>query len=493
MRPLFNKFIGTFVASIWMFMGAASAQETSAQPNILVIMSDDQAQWTVGAYADTIVRTPHLDRLAENGVVFANAMSSAPVCSPSRASLYTGKIPSAHGVHDFLSEAPEFNADWLAGETLLSEHMQSSGYKTAMIGKWHATTDSTIPQRGYDHWLSYDSYVEGWQNQYLHSGTVHFSRNGEAVKHKGVQAEFLTKEAIKFIDTVQDSDGNDPFFINLNYVEPHFPFSGLPERLVKRYRGKADKIIRAGGMSDMPEMAERTLVPDDHAEKLAQYLAAVTLLDEQVGDLMKALKRRGLLANTLVVYVSDHGLLMGRYGVYGKTNATSQPNFYEETIRIPLIVSGPEKFVRGRQTRTEFVDLVDLHSTIKDYSNTGVRDGTGQSFRPLLEGERKTDWRSYQFAERGASRMITDGHWKLVRRYSFGNAMPEDRWYDLSHPMGEIRATEPPRMALRQKLSRALDAYFRAHETTSFSGRRIWDQHPPNGRVKSEIERDKKP
>ncbi|MEP3654552.1 MAG: sulfatase-like hydrolase/transferase [Litorimonas sp.] len=490
----FRFFIGWFVLCAWMYaVQDSTANEGPTQPNIIVIMSDDQAQWTLGAYKKTMVETPHLDRLAKEGVLFANAMSSAPVCSPSRASLYTGKIPSAHGVHDFLSESPKFNADWLAGQTLLSERMKAVGYQTAMIGKWHATTDSREPQRGYDHWLSYDTQTAGWQNQYEHSGTVHFSRNGEPKTYKGVQAEFLTDEAVSFIDHARTKDKARPFFINLNYVEPHSPFSGLPERLVKKYRGKADSLIRAGGTSDMIEMGENNLVPDDHGEKLAQYLAAVSLLDEQVGDLIGALKRRKLLKNTLIVYVSDHGLLMGRYGVYGKTNATAQPNFYEETIRVPLIVSGPENLVRNRQTREEFVDLLDLHATLLDFAGETMNlRGPGRSFSPLLKGLRTTDWRPYQYAERGPSRMITDGHWKLVRTYSYDTAIPpKDRWYDLSHPMGEIRSTEPPRPALQQKLSRALNDYFAMYETKEFSGRRIWDQPAPNGRVKSEIARDK--
>jgi len=185
-------------------------------------------------------------------------------------------------------------------------------------------------------------------------------------------------------------------------------------------------------------------------------------------------------------------LLMGRYGVYGKTNATAQPNFYEETIRVPLIVSGPEEFVRMRQTRDEFVDLIDINATILDLANKkSVSLGPGRSFLPLLKGDRIRDWRPYQFAERGSSRMIMDGHWKLVRSYAYSSATPEDSWYDLSNPMGEIRQTEPPRLALRQKLSNALDDYFKEYESPQFSGRKIWSQPPPNGRVKAELERDK--
>jgi arylsulfatase A-like enzyme len=120
-------------------------------------MADDHAQWALGAYGLEQIDTPNIDFLAEQGVLFTNAMSPAPVCSSARASFYTGKMPSQHGVHDFLSESAEYDANWLAGQTLLSERLQEHGYRSGLFGKWHATTDSKPPQPGFDRWLSYDS------------------------------------------------------------------------------------------------------------------------------------------------------------------------------------------------------------------------------------------------------------------------------------------------------------------------------------------------
>lgn len=461
-------------------------------PNIIVIMADDHGQWALGAYGLKYIQTPNLDWLAQNGVLFKNAMSVAPVCSPARASFYTGKMPSQHGVHDFLSEEAEFNANWLKGETLLSEHLQKSGYRTALLGKWHATTDSAVKQRGFDRWLSYDARRAGWQNQYAHQGTVYFSDDGKPLTQTGVQGRFLTEEAIKFMDR----DDPRPFYISLNFVEPHFPFAGLPERLVDKYRPIAQKVYRAGDASDLPARMVGNLVPEDHEEKLAQYLAAVSLIDDQVGRLMDALQGRDALKDTIVVYVADHGLLVGQYGLYGKTNATAPANFYEDTIRIPLIFYGPERFMRARQTRFEMVSLIDVHTTIRDFATGGQQAvssyGPGHSLMPLLKGKRQTDWRQYNYAERGNLRMVTNGNWKLVRAYQRDqNAPPVDTWYDLASPMAERHATVPPRPALATKLAGALEKFFKRYETPEHSGRRIWDQPYPNARVKREMEAEK--
>jgi arylsulfatase A-like enzyme len=459
-------------------------------PNIIVIMADDHAQWATGAYGLETLDTPNIDWLAERGVFFTNAMSPAPVCSPARASFHTGKMPSQHGVHDYLSERADYDSDWLAGETFLAERLQVAGYRTGLFGKWHATTDSKPPQRGFDRWLSYDPLRTGFQSQYVHTGTVGFSDQGVEFDFTGTQAWYLTSEAIRFID---DADER-PFFVSLNFTQPHEPFTGLPERLVDRYRERAKSLLRAGGTSDLPDRGPHNRTPADHGEQLAQYLAAVTLVDEQVGRMLDALQGRSLVDDTLVVYTSDHGLLVGQYGLYGKANATDPANFYEETIRIPLVVFGPGAGFRDRQARGEFVDLIDLHATVLDYATFGeaLADyGPGRSFRALLEGERQAGWRQLQFAERGQYRMVTDGRWKLVREYSRDpREAPVDAWYDLGHPLGERHAVDQPRAPVRDRLLVALQRFFEQYETPEHTGRRIWDQPAPNARMADDLERD---
>jgi len=479
-----------FFTVLLMLASLGASAQSATRPNIVVVMADDHAQWALGAYGLRQIETPNIDWLAEHGVLFANAMTPAPVCSSARASFYTGKMPSQHGVHDFLGESEEFDAGWLQGETLLSERLQQAGYRTGLFGKWHAGTNSKPPQPGFDRWLSYDAYRAGWQNQYLHSGRVLFSSDGEEAEYTGMQSDFLTAEAIRFIDAANDK----PFFISLNFTEPHAPFSGLPERLTARYRPVANEIVRAGGASSLADRGGETTVPADHVEQLAQYLAAVSLLDENVGRLLDALYGRGLLQDTLFVYTSDHGLLMGQYGLYGKTNATNPPNFYEETIRIPLIVYHGGGALRDAQTRGELVDLLDLHATIMDYASNGTANadyGPGRSLRPLLQGQRDREWRSVQFAERGEVRMATDGRWKLVRRYRRdASQLPLDTWYDLTHPFGERNPADLPDANVRGRLMTAMERFFQSYETPEHTGRRIWLQPPPNARMREDLKKD---
>ena len=250
--------------------------------------------------------------------------------------------------------------------------------------------------------------------------------------------------------------------------------------------------MRAGGASDLVDRGAHNRVAEDHVEKLAQYLAAVSLIDEQVGRVLDALQGRGLLDNTIVVYTADHGLMVGQYGLYGKSNATDPSNFYEETIRIPLIVHAPVAMMWGAQSRGEFVDLLDLHATIMDYASGGQADtsyGPGRSMRELIAGERNADWRILQFVERANLRMVSDGRWKLVREY-FENdrEAPHDRWYDLAHPFGERHSADLPPASVRGRLMTELERFFAQYETEEHSGRRVWEQPPPNPRMLKDLQ-----
>ncbi|KII76396.1 sulfatase [Vibrio renipiscarius] len=456
----------------------AQTSATPTQPNVIVIMADDLGQWATGLRND-LIQTPNMEYMAETGIRFENAMTPAPVSSAARASFHTGKMPSQHGVYDFLAENSKYDANWLDGEKLLSERMQDLGYRTALIGKWHATTDSKEPIRGFDRWLSYDALKSGWKNQYLHSGTVLFSDEGNNVEHTGIQAQFLTKQTLEFIDRPSEK----PFFVSLNYVEPHFPFEGLPERLVEKYRAIAHKVVSFGGNSALDSMSDFTLTPDNHEETLAQYLAAVSLLDDQLGQLLDSLEGRGLLDNTLIAFVSDHGLLMGQHGLYGKVNATFPYNYYEDTVRVPFIIKGPKELVRTKQVRGEFVDILDLHATIIDVASQGKEYdssyGPGRTLVPMLKGERVQDWREYQFSERGNSRMISNGHWKLVR-YFDKDGTPHNNWYDLSHPLGERYLSQPPQTALQETMIAALDGFFAQYSTDKYNGLNMWNISYPN-------------
>ncbi len=452
----------------------SSLASQDEQPNLLVIMTDDQGRWSLGEY-DNRILTPNIDYLAKNGVRFDQAISPTPVCSAARASFFTGRAASQHGVHDFLSDADSDDNAWLKDETLMSEVLSNNGYRVGLFGKWHTTTEGWKPQRGFDRWLTYDERSTDWINQYLHSGTVHFSQDGVATSHTGVQAHFLSEQAVKFIDETSEQ----PFAAFINFVEPHFPFAGLPERLVSLYRPIARDIAAAGDASSLETSS--AIAPDvrDHVEKMAQYLAAVSLVDEQVGRLLDALMGRSMLGNTLIVFTSDHGHLTGQYGLYGKGNATIPQNLYQASIDIPLIIFGPPHMVVPGQIRNEYVNLYDIYPTVLDVLNDESMqsyDGPGKSLTPLLRGERLTRFRDFQFAEMGNARMVHNGRWKLVRYYQqSADELPKEYWFDLAHPLGERQPVPPPSAGQQVQLIEALNHFFETYEVEKHAGRRIWD------------------
>ena len=159
-----------------------------------------------------------------------------------------------------------------------------------------------------------------------------------------------------------------------------------------------------------------------------------------------------------------------------------------------MIVYAPDDAMRGAQSRGELVDLLDLHATVLDYASAGTIDtsyGPGRSIRPLLSGERNTDWRTVQMAERGNLRMVTDGRWKLVREYFVDEHEPPlDRWYDLTHPFGERHSVDLPGSPIRGRLMTELERFFSQYETPEHSGRLIWEQPPPNARMREDLAAD---
>lgn len=467
-------FVTGLLGMAWNGLPYANAGSES-RPNLLIIMTDDQGRWSLGEY-DKRIDTPNIDYLAQHGVRFDQAISPTPVCSPARASFYTGRTASQHGIHDFLSNVDSDENEWLKGETLISEVLSDSGYRVGLFGKWHVTTDGWKPQRGFDRWLTYDEREADWINQYQHSGTVYFSDNGEAISHTGVQARFLSEQTVAFID---DLDGA-PFAAFVNFVEPHFPFAGLPERLVARYRPLAREIAAAGDTSDL--LSSGRVAPDyrEHMEKMAQYLAAVSLVDEQVGRLFDALMGRGLLDNTLIIFTSDHGHLTGQYGLYGKGNATIPQNLYEDSVNIPFVVYGPDNYVVPGQIRNDFVNLYDIYPTILSLIGADQAlddyDGPGLSLLPLLQGDRPESFRKFQISEMGNARMVHNGRWKLVRYHQAeADKPPVERWYDLAHPLGERQSVPAPSVDQQRQLRQALDSFFDLYEVEGRAGRNIWD------------------
>jgi arylsulfatase A-like enzyme len=471
---------------------AASAACAPAQPpqttrpNILLVVTDDQGHWACGPCGSSEILTPTMDRLAEEGTFFTNASSPSPVCSPARASLLTGRLPSQHGIHDFLSETGTDRRDWLAEELLLPEILRDAGYFTALVGKWHLSASGVPPPRLFDRWVSYDISVAGWRNQYLHHGPVHLLDDGQPVVVDGFQTAQLADRAVEIIEHRPD---DRPFFLLFAPTETHAPFEGHPDAWVERYRNASFVDLPRGESSHLPAFGANSVLPDDPTEMLAQYYAAVSAQDEWLGTVITALDGTGVIDDTLVIVTSDHGHMNGHHGLVGKANATLPQNLYDEVVRVPLVIRWPGRVAAAARSDL-FVDHMDLFVTMLDASTIELDGPTvhriaspGRSLLPVL-GKPTVGWRRLRFAEHGNARMVADERWKLVRRYPPLDPRYGDELYDLETDPRETTnlADEPAHAGVVSRLGDALDAYFSRFEDPEKSGARIMEQPPANGR-----------
>lgn len=380
------------------------------RPDIIVFLTDDHGPWAGNVFGTPEIRTLALDSLATDGTLFKNAYTPCPVCSPARASFWTGLYPSQHGIHDWIKEK-QFDSRWMPDVPTLATLLQKSGYKTGFVGKWHCG-QSWIQQPGFDF------YVGENRDQYPHRGVCQFVDNGEAVTYIGQRIDFITNRAIDFLSDTKD---NRPRFLFVGHVDTHSPFADHPAHIVKHYVSKPVKSLPVekyvGEAIKQPGLMPSQI---EHERRMSQYAAAVEVIDTHVGrilDLIDAQKRR---ADTCVVYTSDHGHMNGHHGLYYKGNATIPQNFYDESIRVPSIIRYPKVAVAGAK-RDEWISHCDLFASLLDIAHVPLPAITqypyaGVSILPLLKGNNSVTWRDHAICEYGNARMIRTKQIKVIRR-----------------------------------------------------------------------------
>ena len=186
------------------------------KPNVLFILSDDHGPWAMGCAGNSEIITPSLDRLAREGTRFENFFCVSPVCSPARASLLTGEIPSQHGVHDWIRDGNIGinRIDYLEGKTLITDLATEAGYRCGLIGKWHLGS-SDLPRKGFVKWLAHQSGMSSYEDSPMVDET-------NLINCEGYLTEVLTEEALQFI--AKETEQSQPFWLNLNYTAPHYPW-----------------------------------------------------------------------------------------------------------------------------------------------------------------------------------------------------------------------------------------------------------------------------
>ncbi len=393
-----------------------AAEEAPDRPNFLVILCDDLGYGDLGCFGHPHIKTPNLDRLAATGIRLTACYSAAPVCSPSRVGLLTGRSPNRAGVYDWIPDAKGIKADardqvhMRREEITIAQLLKQAGYATCQTGKWHCNSYFNSPQQpqpgdfGFDHWFATQNNAAP-----SHQNPRNFVRDGKPVgKLEGYSCQLVADEAIGWLDRHAKSDPKQPFFLFTTFHEPHEPVASPPE-LVAKYKSVAKN------------------------EDQAQYFANVENVDIATGRLLDALLRLGLRENTLVVFTSDNGPeTLKRYRGATRSYGTPGPLrgmklwTTEAGFRVAGILNWPAK-IQSPKVSAEPVWSLDLLPTFCRLAGAKLpqdRHFDGTNFLPLLEGKplsRKTPLFWCYFNALNEHRVaMREGSWKLLAKINQG-------------------------------------------------------------------------
>lgn len=384
------------------------------RPNIVVVLCDDLGYGDLECYGHPHIKTPNLNKLAKEGIRFTDFYSAAPVCSPSRVGLLTGRSPNRAGVYDWIPGNKHIHMR--SSEVTIPQLLKKAGYATCMSGKWHCNGKFNSPQQpqpgdaGFDHWF-------GTQNNAnpSHKNPTNFVRNGEKVGPlTGFSCQLVMDEALTWLRGQQEKDPKQPFFLYVAFHEPHEPIAS-PKDMVESYEPVA---------KNMDE---------------AQYFANVANMDSAVGRLMATLKSMDIDKNTLVVFTSDNGPeTLNRYRNAKRSYGTAQPLrgmklwTTEAGFRVAGIMRWPAKIKAG-QTVNHPVSALDFLPTFCELAKTKppsdlALDGT--SFLPALENkpierQKPLIWVYYNATNERRVAM-RDGDWKILAKLNLSKLRSVD-------------------------------------------------------------------
>jgi uncharacterized sulfatase len=375
-------------------------------PNLIVIFSDQQRWDTVGCYGQRLPLTPNLDRMAAEGVRFANAFTNQPVCGPTRAVLQTGRYATEVGCYRNNIALP-------LAEPTIAKALSQAGYEVGYIGKWHlASTDrehnyhtiAVPPERrgGYrDHWLASDvlEFTSHGYDGYLHNAAM------ERVDFTGYRVNALTGFAVDYLRT---RDRTKPFFLFLSYIEPHH------QNDRNRYEGPDGSKER---WKDYEVPGDLAGTQGDWREQYPDYLGCVHALDEGVGTIRAELARLGLAEDTLVVYTSDHG------SHFRTRNQEYKRSCHDGSIRIPYLACGPG--FRGGRSVERFAELIDLPPTLLRAAGASIP--ATMRGRALQDALGAGPWRDEVFVQISESQV---GRALRTPRWTYAAAAPGKNGWD---------------------------------------------------------------
>jgi arylsulfatase A-like enzyme len=442
----------TFLSTTFAAPFVHTASKAAARkPNVVMFMTDDHGAWAMGAYGCAEMHTPNLDKLSAGGARFSRAYACTPVCSPSRMTWITGRIPSVHGVQDWLRPEDSFEKTtrrWLAGHTTYSEILARNGYALGMCGKWHMGEDDK-PQAGFSYWAT----VPGGGGPYRN---VEFVKNGVRGRISEFKTDAVGDCALDFLDKTKGK----PFYLLMPFYAPHTPFDYQPEKYREPYKDATFSCF-----PDTPRHAWQNPGLRNHhgnRESKRSYSALISGVDANVGRVVQKLEQMGVREDTVIIFTADQGWNAGHHGVWGKGNGTWPFNMYEESIRVPLIWNHPGR-IRPNQVLNPMVSSYDYFPTILDYLGVKAPADSkrpGRSYAEHLRG-RSPQWENRLFFEYSFVRAIRTENLKLVQRTG---EWPSE-FYDLERDPGETqnRIDDPEYSSQISALRTELQQWFSRH------------------------------
>lgn len=366
-------------------------------------MSDDHASHAISSYGSRINQTPHLDRIADGGMILQNCFCVNSICTPSRANILTGKHSHLNGVKTL--------ADPLDGrKPNVAKMLQADGYQTAMIGKWHLGHGGNADPTGFDYW----NVLPG---QGLYHDPVMLDAEGRKT-HEGYTTDIITDFSLEWLE---NRDKERPFFLMCHHKAPHRPWDSdekhaqmyededvpMPDNFFDDYANRSnaarDAQMRVFGHMTERDLKIETLGPPpeglseaelanwQYQRYIKEYLRCVASIDDNVGRMLDYLDEDGVAEDTIVIYTSDQGFFLGDHGWYDKRF------MYEESLRMPFLIRYPREIQPGSSSEAMALNI-DFAETWLDYAGVSVpEDMQGASLRPLLKGETPEDWRTSMY------------------------------------------------------------------------------------------------
>ena len=426
------------------------------QPNVLFLITDQQQAVTVDPASPC--QMPNLDGLSAKGTRFTRAYTVNSICSPTRASLYTGMLPHTHGMVDCTHTVEDYRARFREGLTLWSQRLEQAGYRTAHFGKWHVERSNRLDEFGF---AEYEPPRSAGFNEYhkslgLPPQSERFVKK-HLVKQPGYRdcqlygvidgppeetnEYYLYSRGIEFLrDAAQD--GSRPWCLAISTTAPHDPYFAMKEYYdqyspsdIEPPQSFNDDLRDKPNIYRRMQDVWRDMSWENFAEATACYYAICTLIDDQIGRILNVLEELGQMDETIIVFMSDHGDFMGAHRLMMK----GVPAF-EEAYKIPFIVRWPAEGLQGAVC-DEPMSVVDVAPTLLEMTGAEpIENCEGRSLVPFLKGQRPNNWQTEAFAEFHGQRFFFTQRIMWGERYKYVfNGFDYDELYDLKDDPYELR------------------------------------------------------